>query len=433
MDRDGLQVGFGEVEITPPTGLYMCGGLQPRTNVGTDDPLMAKALVARAGGKAIAIVGVDLIGLPRQFVDRAIQQAVASTGLEAEAIMVACSHTHSGPYTQEGLYSFGVTNAEYLDTLPGAIASSIEAAWRALRPARMHIGRSLVYHLLHHRRVVTKDGKAVNTWMSDQLNDLERCPQIVGTAGPIDPELWVLRFDGADGKPFGALVNFSLHVNTHFGTAWSADYPGVMAANFRHVYGAHFSTVFTPGACANINTTMGGIPQWREAAEYIAQQALRAAKTARPVSEPVAVGGVRRDLPVPRRDPATQPPEAIARLDWGGGRSWPEVFEPMLEHIGSLPERLVVPINAVRLGPFGLASNPGELFVEHGLTIKRRSPFPHTAVAELTNDIILYQPTREAFEQQGYETLVGANRVSMEGIEMIVNTAVELLNALWAA
>jgi hypothetical protein len=102
----------------------------------------------------------------------------------------------------------------------------------------------------------------------------------------------------------------------------------------------------------------------------------------------------------------------------------------MLDVIGAMPEQLVLPVNAIRIGPFGLASNPGELFVEHGLTIKRRSPFKHTAVAELTNDLILYQPTRQAFEQEGYETLVGANRVTIEGIEKLVDTAVELLEQL---
>ena len=43
-------------------------------------------------------------------------------------ILVSCSHTHSGPYTMEGLYSFGVTDPDYLATLPGAIADSIQAA-----------------------------------------------------------------------------------------------------------------------------------------------------------------------------------------------------------------------------------------------------------------------------------------------------------------
>jgi hypothetical protein len=105
----------------------------------------------------------------------------------------------------------------------------------------------------------------------------------------------------------------------------------------------------------------------------------------------------------------------------------------MLAHVASMPDPLIVPINAAHIGPFAIASNPGELFVEHGLSIKRRSPFPHTVVAELTNELILYQPTAAAFAQQGYETLVGANRVSLDGVEVIVNTAVELLEELWQA
>ena len=432
MEGSDLQVGFGRVDITPPVGLYMCGSLQPRTNDGVDDPLLAKTLVATSQGKAIAVVGVDLIAPPRDLVDEAISLASGRTGIDPDCIMVSCSHTHSGPYTQEGLYSFGVMNADYLATLPGALATSIEEAHAALQPATMHVGRSLVYHYLHHRRVVAQDGKAINTWMRGLTDDLVRTPQVIGTAGPVDPELWVVRFDDADGKPFGAFVNFSLHVNTHFGTHYSADYPGVIAAEMARVYGYGFSTVFTPGACANINTTRGGPGHWYEAATFFAREAVSAARRATPVEGPVIVGGARRDVAAERRDPASQPEEAIGRLDWGGGGGREDIFEPMLDHIGAMPEKLPVPVNAIRLGPFAVASNPGELFVEHGLTIKRESPFPHTVVAELTNDCILYQPTREAFEQQGYETLVGANRISMDGIEEIVGAAVELLEELWA-
>jgi hypothetical protein len=410
----------------------MCGGLEPRTNDGVDDPLLAKTVVAQSGDRAIAIVGLDLITLPRDLADEAIGRAAGATGIEPSRIVISCSHTHSGPYTQEGLYSFGVTDADYLATLPGAIATSIERAHAALQPASMHVGRSLVYHYLHHRRIVAQDGKAINTWMGGLANDLTKTPQVLGTAGPVDPELWVLRFDDADGVPFGAFVNFTLHVNTHFGTRYSADYPGVIAAELSRAYGSGFTTVFTPGACANINTTRGGPGHWYEAATYFATEAVRAARTAHRVEGSIVVDGARRDVPAKRRDPCTQPQEAVGRLDWGGGSRFHHVFDPMLEHIGSMPDRLLVPVNAVRIGPFALATNPGELFVEHGLAIKRESPFPHTAVAELTNDCILYQPTREAFEQQGYETLVGANRVSMEGIEQIVGAAVALLRELWA-
>jgi hypothetical protein len=336
MDAPRLRIGFGEVDITPPVGLYMCGSLQPRTNVGVEDPLMAKTLFAASGDKAVAIVGVDLIGLPREIVDRAIGDAVARTGMDPSCIVVSCSHTHSGPYTMEGVYSFDVTDADYLATLPGAIATSIKEAQAASQPATMHIGRSTVYHYLHHRRVLAKDGKAINTWMTDMTDDLDTYPQLIGTAGPVDPEQWVVRFDDLAGVPFGAFVNFTLHVNTHFGTTYSADYPGVIAAEMRRVYGAGFSTVFTPGACANINTTRGG-SEWRQTAEFLAERAIVAARRAYKVEGPVVVDGVRRDLAVPKRDSQSQPAGAIERLDWGGGRSWPEVFEPMLDHIGAMP------------------------------------------------------------------------------------------------
>ena len=88
-------------------------------------------------------------------------------------------------------------------------------------------------------------------------------------------------------------------------------------------------------------------------------------------------------------------------------------------------------MNAARIGPLGIATNAGELFVEWGLSVKKRSPFPHTIMCELTNDWVGYEPTAQAFQQEGYETLVGVNFVSLEGIQMLVDTAVELLQGLW--
>ena len=198
----------------------------------------------------------------------------------------------------------------------------------------------------------------------------------------------------------------------------------------REEYGSKVISVYTPGACADINVTLGGA-HWRESATYFAEQAVDAARRAIPVEGPIPVSAIRREITVPRRDPADQPPEAIGRLNWGGAGGRADVFDRQAELVAAMPEQLTVVISAARIGPFAIASNPGELFVEHGLSIKRRSPFRHTVVSELTNDLIMYQPTREAFAQQGYETLVGPNRVAMEGIERIVDTAVELVEELW--
>ena len=430
MDGTQFRVGFGETDITPPDGLYMCGSLDPRKNEGMTDPLQSHAMVVESGGARIAIVGVDLIGLPKALADEIIAEAAGRTGIPADAFMIACSHTHSGPYTAEGLYSSQVTDAEYLSSLPDRIAASVEQAAGRVEPATMHIGRALVHHGLHNRRVICPDGKVLNTWMPAALNDLDVIPQVLGTAGPVDPELWVVRFDRLDGSSLGVFYNFSLHTNSKSGRTWSADYPCVVAELMREEYGPDVISVYTPGACADINVTLGGA-HWRESATYFAEQAVDAARRAIPVEGPIPVSAIRREITVPRRDPADQPPEAIGRLNWGGAGGRADVFDRQAELVAAMPEQLTVVISAARIGPFAIASNPGELFVEHGLSIKRRSPFRHTVVSELTNDLILYQPTREAFAQQGYETLVGPNRVAMEGIERIVDTAVELVEELW--
>ncbi len=428
-----LQVGFSVIEITPPAGLYMCGSLEPRTNQGTLDPLQVRTMVVKSQGKKIAIVGADLIGLPRAIVDPIIAAIAQETDIAADAIMVVSSHTHNGPYTLNGLYSFNVTDAAYLEGLPAKLIASAVEANHALQEATVHVGRSLLHHGQHHRRVLNKqDGKAFNTWMPGALNDLDITPQILGSVGPIDPELWVLRFDNADGQPLGLFFNLSLHTNGRGTMLWSADYPGIVAAKVRAEFGDDVVTVFAPGACADINPTQGG-EAWQGLADNIAAQTLDAARRARPLPTPVVVNALRRDIAVPRRDPDTQPPEAIERLNWGGRGGRSDVFIPQLDHMRAMPELLSVPVNALHIGPFAIASNPGELFVEHGLEIKRQSPFPHTVVAELTNDLIMYQPTRRGFELQGYETLVGPNRVSMEGIDMMMQTTVELLHELWQA
>ena len=86
-------------------------------------------------------------------------------------------------------------------------------------------------------------------------------------------------------------------------------------------------------------------------------------------------------------------------------------------------------MTAARVGDVTFVGAPGELFVEPGLAIKRRSPSPFTYVLYNTNDYASYIPTREAYSQGGYEpnaTLVGPGSA-----EIIVSTASTLTAELW--
>jgi hypothetical protein len=60
-----------------------------------------------------------------------------------------------------------------------------------------------------------------------------------------------------------------------------------------------------------------------------------------------------------------------------------------------------VELAAVRIGDFVLTTFPGELTVEIGLGVKKRSPHEHTFVAGYTNGYIYYCPTAEQLQNVG--------------------------------
>ncbi|MFO0804667.1 MAG: hypothetical protein U0791_16285 [Gemmataceae bacterium] len=62
---------------------------------------------------------------------------------------------------------------------------------------------------------------------------------------------------------------------------------------------------------------------------------------------------------------------------------------------------LDVEVMGLRVGEFRLVTFPGELTVEIGLNIKKKSPHPHSFVAGYTNGYIYYTPTAEQLKNTG--------------------------------
>src|SRR6056297_2089735 len=104
-----LEVGFSQVDITPPVGTVMTGPRLP-VSVGMEDPLLAKALVIASGGKTMAIVGLDLVKIRYDLAEAAIAEACERTGLAPDAVLICPSHNHSSPWIPRG----GPNNAKYL-------------------------------------------------------------------------------------------------------------------------------------------------------------------------------------------------------------------------------------------------------------------------------------------------------------------------------
>ena len=87
-------------------------------------------------------------------------------------------------------------------------------------------------------------------------------------------------------------------------------------------------------------------------------------------------------------------------------------------------------IQAIRIGDLAVCGIPFETFVETGLDLKKRSPFPLTMVIGLANGRHGYLPTPEQHKLGGYETWLGTNVVQEDTSVILTNHLLEMLKEL---
>lgn len=412
-----MQLGTAAIDITPPVGTPMAGSLRPRASVGIDDPLLCKAMVLGNDERRLALVTLDLIAWTRRRSDEPRAAIAAQAGIPPQHVLINCSHTHSGPYTDESLDLAGGLDETYLSRIKGAIAEAVCQAARDLREVTVGTVKTSFGGVARNRRLLRPGGSAINAWLAT-AEERESLP----LAGPNDEDLmaWVFFHRG---QPAATLWNYTVHVNAHFGTSFSADYPGRVAASLQEEFGADFFSLFLPGACGDINHTVGFEEIHRRLSVAMRDVVHRAAP-----GESEALGVAWREIALGVRD--REPFQAAEIRD-----KWPDcvdVFENEDRLLKADPQDDVTTVvQALRIGDGAVAATPGETFAGLGLAIKERSPFAMTAVAELCNDIIGYIPTLEAFGQGGYETFRSRwARVTPGSGEKIVDELVEMLGGL---
>ncbi|MFH1919945.1 MAG: neutral/alkaline non-lysosomal ceramidase N-terminal domain-containing protein [Planctomycetota bacterium] len=399
-------VGTSSAEITPPleVGILMSSGRQAwEPFEGVRLPLHAKALVVEKNQRRIALVTLDLIGLAGEAVGgmRAFrEQVVAAAGgaVEADDLVLASSHTHSGP---ESLALSDLYHAEAFQKwsrdLARGIGSAVQSAAGAQRPARLMVASGSAPELAVNRRIETTRGIAsVRRELPPDV--------VIGPEGPIDDRVGVAAFMDRSNRPVAILVNFTSHPVLEMCIKQvSPDYPGEMCLELekRHPGAMAF---FLQGACGNINP-----PTMERSAANARQFGRRLAAVA-----DEALAGLQ---PVEGDQLALR--WATLRLPARSVTGEPEA-EPFETRIG-----------AARIGDLALVFLPGEPFVEIALAIREASPWDFTAVVGYADDYIGYIPTDRAFRNGGYE--IGPGRWSRlaTGSEPIVREeAIKLLRSL---
>jgi neutral ceramidase len=394
-----LQVGAARRDITPhePMPMWGYGDRHDALSSGVIDPLYADALVIQAGGRKIAIVGLDLGRAPAEASLEKIRQRIKNqAGIEDS--IIAGSHTHHGPVLEltdeegKGKGRFDAALRYYVQMEDGIVAAILEANSR-LVPARMAVGSVPLegFNRNRHTKIEPK---------------------------PSDRDLAVMRFDGVSGKPLAILVNFAAHPTMlpPRTLKFSADYVGALKAEVTRETGA--AAVFMQGASGDQSVNAGPNQGYQAFGQALAREAVKLAMSLEP-----------RDTAHPSLECREERFRFRSRTDFGNPlvkAAYEKAFFPELvpnyidEYAGGIRPRLTL---ALLNGDVALVGVSGEFFSNHAIRLKQRARVKQLFFFGYANGYHQYFPTIEAVAEGGYGADSAVSPVAVGAGEQIMNTA----------
>jgi neutral ceramidase len=385
-----LMAGVATVDITPEPG-QMLWGYSNRTHgaTGTLDPLMAKAVVLRAGDQSVAIVSLDLGRTPEESVLAKVRdETKARCGVSN--LFVTASHTHHAP----AMESTADRPNPYADKVGQQIAQIICKAAGELVPVRIGVGRGMA-DLSHNRRKYLADGRVAMQWRNPEHEKTE----------PVDREYATIRLDRADGSTLAVLFNYACHPVVMGGDnyQYSADYVGAASA----VVESQLKTkcLFLQGGCGNINPYMdktpldqGGIEEMRKMGRTLGDLLTKTAReTVTAVPARPSIQYEARLIPVRVRWDLENP-EVRAILSKAYGPRFDNYISKTVKN-----NRVQCTLTTLVIdGDLALVGMPGEIFVQFQTAIKTRSPVANSFLVGYTQGYYAYFPTLRDAAAGGY-------------------------------
>lgn len=393
-----LRAGAARRDITPrePVPMWGYGDRHDKLSTGTLDPLYADALVIDAGGKKLAIVGLDLGRAPAERSLQAIRRQIKEqAGIEYS--FIAGSHTHNGPVLElsdtpgKGQGRFDAALRYYAQMEDGIVAAIVEAD-KKLAPARFATGS------------VQLDG-----WNVNRHTKLE--PK------PVDRELAVMRFDdAATGKMLAIVTNWAGHPTTIPSSVlkFSPDYVGALKNEVMARTGA--ASIFMQGAAGDQSVVKDkGTDGYGKA---LGDEVVRLASSLHP-----------EDVSAPSLDVRDERLQFTSRTDFTNPTvkaAYSKAFFPELipnfidEYTGGIRPRLTV---ALLNGNIAMVGASGEFFSNHAIRLKQRARVKQLFFFGYSNGYHQYFPTIEAVAEGGYGADPGVSPVAVGAGEQIMNTA----------
>lgn len=442
-----LQAGFSRVNTTPMMGIELVGYFFERPAEGVLDDIEINALALSVGDSKVLIISIDNEGLQRDATTDFRKCISDQTGLPMEAIYIHSTHSHTAPIVKTD--SEVAIEREYYNFLRRKIVDATKFALDDLKPAKMGWGIGKAPNISFVRRYRMKDG-------SVQTNPGIDNPDIVEALGKVDDNVYVLRFEREDADSL-VLVNFANHPDSVGGNKISADWLGFTRRTVEKVIdgtkcivvnGAqgdinHVNVHPTGGYMNDIRIDFDG-PRGYKHSEYLGRVVTAAVLQAYDKVKYIDVDALKckqRTIHVASNMPSPeQLPEAhrINDLHNAGHDDELGVSGMMLTTIVAEARRMVrlehgpesyeMDLSAIAIGDVVLVGIPGEPFAGIGREICETEGWELVLVTCLTNGKHGYFPTKEAYNEGGYESRSSLFKVGVA--EYIVKESKELLAEL---
>jgi len=370
--------GYSRRKGTPSTGIH--------------DPVSARALVFRSDGVTAALVSCDLLIIDERFVD-AVRRRLTAQGLPDMTLLLAATHTHSGPGAYGTRFfeklSMGHYDPAVFEELVRAIVQAVVRAHAAAEPVR------LVY-------------------LSAPTEGLVR--NRVDPDGPVDAELTVVGVLRSEARePLAVLLSFAAHPTTlgSWNRQVSADYPGVAVRELERQFPGAVALFFA-GAAADQGPVKAG--DGFEPAERIGRSLADLAAALLLLSKTV--------MELPQSIEVAQQVVALPPAEVRLGR-W-----TLPRWVG---QRLVdddATLSVVTVGEAAFVGVPCDLSVELGMRLARAAQAKglRPILIGFASDYIGYCVPAALYRAERYESSMAFN--GPQAGELVVERLIEMLNQL---
>jgi len=425
-----MRLGFAKTDITPRVGVELCGfgPFINRHSIAVRDRLWSRAMAVEVGDRRAVVISNDLVMLELATVTRIRELIGAQAGLPPEAIMVHCTHTHSGPNTCAALNGWGVLDPPYMEVLPHKIAAAAVQALGNLQEATLShaevpcegigLNREYDQDAPPLEEVLCEDWRPEKPELTDTTCHVLVAHAVTPPRGEGSPR------SGGGRTPFGFAAYFGCHPVVCCQTTRyiHGDYAGV-AMNLLEREHPGSVGLFLQGAQGDVNSCVVHKPEPEAllALDVIAGRFARSVREGLRQAQPLDIADMAcalQEVTFTRRQMAAEDiAERLREQEQIMHRAEASDADPAVRMaaVYALAYRKLLramrngddlspatQLQGLRLGPLALLGSPFETFQAIKNEVRQRAKSPLPLVMGITNDCLGYAPDRTVAARGGY-------------------------------